>query len=57
MVLKGVSYDTDVQVWRGEVCSLKRKLTIDVNISLESAIRIKLVGRKLLMSKTFYWDK
>ena len=57
MVLDNLKYDSKTNTWKGEIYSLKRNMTIDVTLSLESEMRLKLVGNKLFMTKTFYWKK
>ena len=56
-VLDNLKYDSKTNTWKGEIYSLKRNMTIDVTLSLESEMRLKLVGKKLFMTKTFYWKK
>ena len=57
IILQKVQYDAKDKVWKGEVYSLRMDTTVDVVITLESASKLKLVGTKFLMSKTFYWTK
>lgn len=57
IILRKVQYNAGEKVWEGEVYSLKRYMSIDVVISLESSTKLKLVGTKFFMTKTFYWNK
>ncbi len=55
LILKKVKYYSDDKVWKGEVYSLERKMSIDVTLNLENQNKLKIVGKKFLMTKTFYW--
>ena len=57
VILKKVKYAPKDKVWMGEIYSLKRKMTVKVTISLESNKKLKLIGKKFFMTKTFYWEK
>lgn len=56
-ILKKVKYEAENNEWKGELHSLARDATIDVRISLESQRKLKLVGKKFFMTKTFFWEK
>lgn len=57
VILKKVKYFPEDEVWKGKIYSLKRKMSIDVTINLETENKLKLVGKKLFMTKTFYWTR
>ena len=57
LVLKKAKYDPEDNVWRGEIYSLKKDMTIDVTLSLISDKKLKIVGKKYFVTKTFYWEK
>ena len=57
IVLKKLSFDSEDQNWQGEVYSLVRKMSIDVEVSRMEGRKLKLVGSKFLFTKTFYWTK
>lgn len=57
IVLKKLSFDGEDQNWQGEVYSLVRKMSIDVEVSRMEGRKLKLVGSKFLFTKTFYWTK
>ena len=56
-ILKKAVYDESKKRWKGEIYSLKRKMTISVNLTLTDDNKLKLVGKKFLFSKTFYWER
>ncbi|MEM1121788.1 MAG: DUF2147 domain-containing protein [Bacteroidota bacterium] len=51
------TYDAKAKHWQGELYSLKRKMTIAATLSLESDKKLKVVGKKFFMTKTFYWER
>lgn len=57
IILKKVKYYPKEKVWKGEVYSLLRRFSIDATLSMETSKRLKLVGRKFFMTRTFYWHK
>lgn len=57
IILKKVKYFEAKNHWKGEVYSLKRKMSINVTITVPEDDKLKLVGSKWLMTKTFYWAK
>lgn len=57
IVLRKVTYDRKNNQWKGEVYSLLRNTSIDVTLNLESRKKLRLVGKKLFFTKTFYWSK
>lgn len=57
IILKKVKYFEAKNRWKGEVYSLKRKMSIDVTITVPTDKKLKLVGSKWLMTKTFYWSQ
>lgn len=57
IVLRKLAYQADKQQWEGEIYSPQRKMTINGVISLEEEGKLKLVGTKFLMTKTFYWER
>ncbi|MGB0524519.1 MAG: DUF2147 domain-containing protein [Flammeovirgaceae bacterium] len=56
-VLHDVRYSTDDQAYKGTLHSPKRDITIACTLTLESQHKLKVVGKKFLITKTFYWDK
>jgi len=56
-ILKKVTYDESKQAWTGEIYSLERKMTINATFTMASEEKLKLVGKKFFMTKTFYWKK
>lgn len=57
IILKKVKYDVESKSWRGKIYSLKRNMTIAAELTLENSKKLKLVGTKFFMTKTFYWNK
>lgn len=57
IILKQVKYIADDEAWKGEVYNLERKMSVDVTITLLSQNKLKLVGTKFFMTKTFYWER
>ncbi|MEL7531519.1 MAG: hypothetical protein AAFN10_09440 [Bacteroidota bacterium] len=55
IILKKVKYDADENAWKGVVYSLRMYFNVDVVLTLESDQKLKLVGTRWYMSKTFYW--
>ncbi|MEL6254863.1 MAG: DUF2147 domain-containing protein [Bacteroidota bacterium] len=56
-VLKKLAYDQKAKSWKGEVYSLVRKMTIDVEVTTTNESKLKLVGSRFFFTKTFYWSK
>ncbi len=57
VILKKVRYDAKSNTWKGEVYSLTMFFTVGVELSLLSEAKLKIVGTRFFMSKTFYWKK
>lgn len=57
VILKKVTYDADDQLWKGEIYSLRMFFSVEAELSMESEQRLKLVGSKWGMTKTFYWER
>lgn len=57
IVLKEMKYNPKDKVWKGTIYSPKRNMEIDGTISLDSNEKMKLVGKKYFMTKTFYWTR
>jgi len=57
VILKKVKYDATKKTWEGIVYSLRMYFNVDVVMSLESEKKLKIVGTKWYMSKTFYWTR
>jgi len=57
IILKETKYSIRDKTWSGLVYSLERKMHINVTINMESSTKLKLVGKKFFMTKTFYWLK
>jgi len=56
-VLYDLKYEGDDQAFKGRLYSPKRNMEIDCTITFESSEKLKIVGKKLFMTRTFYWDK
>ncbi len=57
IILKQISYHSSKNEWKGQVHNPDLDITVNATITLENPGRLKLVGKKLFISKTFYWDK
>lgn len=57
IVLNKIQYDDSNDEWTGEIFSLERNMSINVRIFLTDDGKLKLVGSKLLFTKTYYWRK
>lgn len=57
VILKETTYDADEKAWKGEIYSLRRFFTVDAVLTLESTDKLKLVGSRFFLSKTFYWTR
>ncbi|MEL6844002.1 MAG: hypothetical protein AAFP02_12400, partial [Bacteroidota bacterium] len=57
VILKKAKYDPDQKAWVGIIYSLRMYFTVDAVLSLESDNRLKLVGTRWYMTKTFYWTR
>lgn len=57
IVLKKFIYDQSKDTWKGTIYSPKRKMEITGTITLETPDKIKLIGRKYFVKKTFYWNR
>lgn len=56
-VLKQLSYNSTKASWEGTLYSLEREISINVTINMAASDQLKLVGKKFLITKTFYWEK
>ena len=56
-ILKEARYDSQSKSWKGEVYSLRMFFTVDVEMSLEPKEKLKIVGTRFFMTKTFYWER
>ena len=57
IILKKVKHYPNEKVWKGEIYNIERDATMAVTIDLLSENKLKLVGKKSFMTKTFYWTK
>ncbi|MEM6347086.1 MAG: hypothetical protein AAF927_24570 [Bacteroidota bacterium] len=57
IVLKKVKYDTKQKAWKGLVYNLRLYFDINVALTLESDKKLKIVGSRWYMSRTFYWSR
>lgn len=57
VILKKVKYDPKKKEWVGKVYSLRMYFSVDATLTLEGSEKLKLVGRRFYMSKTFYWER
>lgn len=55
LILKKLSYITEVKTYKGTMEPPDINGTLNVTVALESVNRLKIVARKLLMSKTIYF--
>lgn len=56
-VLKNLQFDPEQANWIGTVYSPKRKMNINATVTLESPDKLKIVGKKFVLTKTFYFTK
>ena len=56
-ILHKLRYDESNNEWKGKIESLKKKMKINVTVTLENPEKLKLVGKKMMFTKTFYWTK
>ena len=54
-VLYDFEYDVEKNHFAGTISSAARNMELDGTIVLEEDGRLKLVGKKFFMTKTFYW--
>ena len=54
-VLTNIKYNAEADTWTGIIQSPKRNIDIDGTISFEPDGKLKIVGRKFFLTKTFYW--
>ena len=52
-----MKYNSELEHWIGTIYSPKRSITIDGTLSLEIDGRLKIVGRKYFLTKTYHWIK
>jgi len=57
MVLERMIYNPAKKVWQGTISSPRRPIEVDGTITLISNDKLKLVGKKYFLTKTFYWTK
>lgn len=57
IVLKEFEYDDENEKWKGTIYSVKRKMNINGTLNLEEEGKMKVIGKKYFMTKTFYWIK
>ncbi|MEL6674573.1 MAG: hypothetical protein AAFR61_20350 [Bacteroidota bacterium] len=55
IILKKASFDEKQTAWVGEIYSLRAGMNVDVVMTLEEAEKLKIVGSRFGMSRTFYW--
>ena len=56
-ILYDCKYIAEAGHYKSVIYSPARKMEIDATISLESDKKLKVVGRKLFLTKTFYWKR
>ena len=57
IILKEVKYDAEQKAWVGIVYSLRMYFDVNVVMTLESDKKLKIVGSRWYMTKTFYWSR
>lgn len=56
-VIYGFKYDEGEETYKGTISSASRNITLDGTIALEGEDKLKITGKKYLMSRTFYWER
>ena len=56
-VIYDFKYDKDKRHYNGTINSAARNIELDGTIVLQNTNSLKVTGKKLWMSKTFYWTK
>ena len=56
-VIYDFEYDPEENHYTGTISSAARNIKLDGTLVLEEDGRLKLVGKKFVMTKTFYWDR
>ena len=56
-VIYDFNYDPNEKNYKGTISSAARKMELDGNIVLEEDGRLKITGKKLFMTRTFYWER
>jgi uncharacterized protein (DUF2147 family) len=54
LTIKSLRYDEAAKKWKGSLQPPDMNMTLNVTVTMENANRLKMVARKLLMSKTIY---
>lgn len=54
-VIYDCRFDAEDDAYKGKIYSVARKMEIDGTFTLEAADKLKIVGKKLFITKTFYW--
>ena len=57
LVIKKLSYSTDTKSYKGTMEPPYMNVTLNVTVTLESANRLKILAKKLIMSKTIYFSR
>lgn len=56
-VIYDFRFDAEENKYKGTISSAARNMELDGSITIEEDGRLKLTGKKLFMSKTFYWER
>lgn len=54
-ILKKLSYDQKNKEYKGDLYSPSRNMTLAATLTITNDNKLKIVGKKLIISKTFYW--
>jgi len=57
VILDKTKYNKQDQAWKGEIHSLRTGMDINITIYLQNDNKLKLVGKKFFMSRTYYWER
>jgi hypothetical protein len=57
LIIKKLSYITEAKNYKGTMEPPDMNVTLNITVTLETANRLKIVAKKLLMSKTIYFSR
>lgn len=55
IIIRKMHYFPKDKNWKGIIYSPKRDMEVDGTLSLESIDKIKVIGKKYFIKKTYYW--
>ena len=56
-VIYDCKFSEDEEAYLGTIYSVARKMEIDGRFTLDAADKLKIVGKKLFITETFYWNR